>query len=59
VPDHHTSDMIINDSTVQDIDVARFMFDDEVAAVKRVGIGVAGTGRMGAWVLVDRMPVEG
>jgi myo-inositol 2-dehydrogenase/D-chiro-inositol 1-dehydrogenase len=33
VPDHYTSDMIINDSTVHDIDVARFMFDEEVAAV--------------------------
>jgi myo-inositol 2-dehydrogenase/D-chiro-inositol 1-dehydrogenase len=34
VPDHYTSDMIINDSTVHDIDVARFMFDQEVAAVR-------------------------
>ena len=33
VPDHYTSDMIINDSTVHDIDVARWMFDDEIAAV--------------------------
>jgi myo-inositol 2-dehydrogenase / D-chiro-inositol 1-dehydrogenase len=33
VPDHFTSDMIINDSTVHDIDVARWMFDDEIAAV--------------------------
>lgn len=33
VPDHYTSDMIINDSTVHDIDVARWMFDDELAAV--------------------------
>ncbi len=33
VPDLYTSDMIINDSTVHDIDVARWMFDDEVAAV--------------------------
>jgi myo-inositol 2-dehydrogenase/D-chiro-inositol 1-dehydrogenase len=33
VPDHFTSDMIIVDSTVHDIDVARFMFDEEVAAV--------------------------
>ena len=33
VPDLYTSDMIINDSTVHDIDVARFMFDEEVAAV--------------------------
>src|SRR3954469_2291889 len=30
---HHTSEMIINDSTVHDIDVARWMFDDEIAAV--------------------------
>lgn len=33
VPDFFTSDMIINDSTVHDIDVARWMFDEEVAAV--------------------------
>ncbi len=33
VPPHFTSDMIINDSTVHDIDVARWMFDDELAAV--------------------------
>jgi myo-inositol 2-dehydrogenase / D-chiro-inositol 1-dehydrogenase len=33
VPDHFTSDMIINDSTVHDIDVARWMFDEEIAAV--------------------------
>jgi len=33
VPGHYTSDMIINDSTVHDIDVARWMFDDELAAV--------------------------
>lgn len=33
VPDLYTSDMIINDSTVHDIDVARWMFDDEIAAV--------------------------
>ncbi|MEJ3652247.1 Gfo/Idh/MocA family oxidoreductase [Actinomycetes bacterium KLBMP 9759] len=33
VPGHYTSDMIINDSTVHDIDVARWMFDDEIAAV--------------------------
>ena len=36
VPDTYTSEMIINDSTVHDIDVARWMFDDEIAAV-RVG----------------------
>ena len=33
VPDHYTSDMIINDTMVHDIDVARWMFDDEIAAV--------------------------
>lgn len=33
VPDHFTSDMTITDSTVHDIDVARWMFDDEIAAV--------------------------
>ncbi|GAA1306840.1 Gfo/Idh/MocA family oxidoreductase [Pseudonocardia xinjiangensis] len=33
VPPHYTSDMIINDSTVHDIDVARWMFDDEIAAI--------------------------
>jgi myo-inositol 2-dehydrogenase / D-chiro-inositol 1-dehydrogenase len=33
VPPHFTSEMIINDSTVHDIDVARWMFDDELAAV--------------------------
>lgn len=33
VPDHYTSDMMISDSTVHDIDVARWMFDDEIAAV--------------------------
>ncbi|HET6258551.1 MAG TPA: Gfo/Idh/MocA family oxidoreductase [Pseudonocardia sp.] len=33
VPSHFTSDMIINDSTVHDIDVARWMFDDEIDAI--------------------------
>ena len=33
VPDSYTSDMIINDSTVHDVDVARWLFDDEIAAV--------------------------
>jgi myo-inositol 2-dehydrogenase/D-chiro-inositol 1-dehydrogenase len=33
VPPHFTSDMIINDSAVHDIDVARWMFDDEIASV--------------------------
>jgi myo-inositol 2-dehydrogenase/D-chiro-inositol 1-dehydrogenase len=33
VPPHFTSDMIINDSAVHDIDVARWMFSSEVAGV--------------------------
>ena len=33
VPDFYTGEMIINDSTVHDIDVARWMFDEEIAAV--------------------------
>jgi myo-inositol 2-dehydrogenase/D-chiro-inositol 1-dehydrogenase len=33
VPPHFTSDMIINDSAVHDIDVARWMFSCEVAGV--------------------------
>src|ERR1700754_2995571 len=33
VPPHFTSEMIINDSTVHDVDVARWMFDDEPSAV--------------------------
>ena len=33
VPSNFTSDMTINDSTVHDIDVDRWMFDDEIAAV--------------------------
>jgi myo-inositol 2-dehydrogenase / D-chiro-inositol 1-dehydrogenase len=33
VPPHFTSEMIINDSAVHDIDVARWMFDDEIAAI--------------------------
>ncbi|WP_300008795.1 Gfo/Idh/MocA family oxidoreductase [Pseudonocardia sp.] len=33
VPDFFTSDMIINDSAVHDIDVARWLFDEEIAAV--------------------------
>jgi myo-inositol 2-dehydrogenase/D-chiro-inositol 1-dehydrogenase len=33
VPSFFTSDMTINDSAVHDIDVARWMFDDEIAAV--------------------------
>lgn len=33
VPDFFTSDMIINDSAVHDIDVARWLFDEEIVAV--------------------------
>jgi myo-inositol 2-dehydrogenase / D-chiro-inositol 1-dehydrogenase len=33
VPAHFTSEMIITDSAVHDIDLARWMFDDEIAAV--------------------------
>ena len=33
VPDHYTSDMIINDTVVHEIDIARWMFDDEIVAV--------------------------
>jgi len=33
VPGFYTGEMMINDSTVHDIDVARWLFDDEVAAV--------------------------
>ena len=33
VPDFFTSEMIINDTAVHDIDVARWMFDEEIAAV--------------------------
>ncbi|HVL83929.1 MAG TPA: Gfo/Idh/MocA family oxidoreductase [Pseudonocardia sp.] len=33
VPPHFTSDMIVNDAVVHDIDVARWMFDDEVVGV--------------------------
>jgi myo-inositol 2-dehydrogenase / D-chiro-inositol 1-dehydrogenase len=32
VPAHYTSDMAINDTTVHDVDVARWLLDDEVAA---------------------------
>lgn len=32
VPGHYTSDMAINDTTVHDVDVARWMLDDEVVA---------------------------
>jgi len=33
VPPHFTSDMIISDSAVHDIDVVRWMFDDEIVSV--------------------------
>jgi myo-inositol 2-dehydrogenase/D-chiro-inositol 1-dehydrogenase len=33
VPDHYTSDMIINDTVVHEIDIARWVFDDEIVAV--------------------------
>src|SRR4051794_1910844 len=36
VPDHHTSDMILNDPTGHDTEVARFMFDQGGAAVRGV-----------------------
>src|SRR6201991_1648479 len=34
VPDHYTSDMIINDTCVHDVDVARFLLDDEIVGVR-------------------------
>lgn len=34
VPSHYTSDMAINDTTVHDIDVMRWLLDDEVAATQ-------------------------
>jgi myo-inositol 2-dehydrogenase/D-chiro-inositol 1-dehydrogenase len=33
VPGHYTSDMVINDTVVHDIDTARWLLDDEVAAM--------------------------
>ncbi|MGD9986849.1 Gfo/Idh/MocA family oxidoreductase [Pseudonocardia sp.] len=47
VPDFFTSDMIINDSTVHDIDVARWMFDDEIAAVTVLKPRVSSKARAG------------
>jgi myo-inositol 2-dehydrogenase/D-chiro-inositol 1-dehydrogenase len=47
VPDHYTSEMIINDSTVHDIDVARWMFDDEIAAVRVLTPRVSSKARAG------------
>ena len=34
VPPHYTSDMIINDTCVHDVDVARFLLDDEIVGVR-------------------------
>ena len=34
VPGHYTSDMIINDTCVHDVDIARFLLDDEITAVR-------------------------
>lgn len=34
VPPHYTSDMAINDTTVHDVDVVRWLTDDEVVAVR-------------------------
>ena len=34
VPGHYTSDMAINDTTVHDIDICRWLLDDEVAATQ-------------------------
>lgn len=34
VPGHYVSDMIINDTCVHDVDIARFLLDDEIAAVR-------------------------
>ena len=34
VPGHYTSDMIINDTCVHDVDVARFLLDDEIVSAR-------------------------
>jgi myo-inositol 2-dehydrogenase/D-chiro-inositol 1-dehydrogenase len=34
VPPHFTSDMLVNDTTVHDVDVARWLLDDEVVAAR-------------------------
>src|SRR3712207_1786896 len=34
VPGHYTSDMIINDTCVHDVDVARYLLGSEIAAVR-------------------------
>ena len=49
VPDHYTSDMIINDTVVHDIDLARWMFDDEIEAVTVHRPGATGMRRR-AWL---------
>jgi myo-inositol 2-dehydrogenase/D-chiro-inositol 1-dehydrogenase len=65
VPDFFTSEMIITDSTVHDIDVARWMLDEEIAAVRVLKPRVSSKARpgfndpllvlleMGSGVLVD------
>ena len=34
VPGHYVSDMIINDTCVHDVDIARFLLDDEIVGVR-------------------------
>jgi myo-inositol 2-dehydrogenase/D-chiro-inositol 1-dehydrogenase len=34
VPGHYTSDMIINDTCVHDVDIARFLLDDEIVSAR-------------------------
>jgi len=34
VPGHYTSDMIINDTCVHDVDIARFLLDSEIVSVR-------------------------
>lgn len=47
VPDFFTSEMIINDTAVHDIDVARWMFDEEIAAVRVLTPRVSSKARPG------------
>jgi myo-inositol 2-dehydrogenase/D-chiro-inositol 1-dehydrogenase len=47
VPDFFTSDMLVNDSAVHDIDVARWLFDDEIAAVRVLTPRVSSKAREG------------
>ncbi|HZG91862.1 MAG TPA: Gfo/Idh/MocA family oxidoreductase [Pseudonocardia sp.] len=47
VPDFFTSEMIINDTVVHDIDVARWLFDEEVAAVRVLKPRVSSKAREG------------